>query len=61
MFPVIPLAFMIMEIYDRIIGLIFPSPKFFDNSPGKVFFVKPDGILESFIWDNVIMQQMYVG
>ena len=31
------------------------------DNPGAAFFMKPDGLLEAYIWDCCILMQMFIG
>jgi len=61
-FPVIPGALFIMNCIVEVQTLITGSGglEWQKNSPGKVFFIKPESFLASFIWENYLTQSIYV-
>ena len=55
-----PLGIILYEIYKSIKSS-FEGEDWMLSTPGKVFFIRPDGMIEAFMWKTYITTQLYVG
>lgn len=59
MMPVAPLMIMVVELGKRVKALFVVD--WMMQGPGRVFFLKPKGIVSSFLWDCYLNQSMMLG
>jgi len=59
-FPIMPLVLTGAQVVKKVKSIFDPSDWAMDG-PGRVFFLKPENPLGSFIWDCYLTQSMYVG
>jgi len=57
--PIMPVGIAIIVLFQKIKGLFVTD--WMMEGPGRVFFVKPEGLISSFLWDCYLNQSMYVG
>lgn len=60
-FPVFPIALLVLDLLREVRQHLFgqSGQEWYENSPGQVFFVKPDSFASSFFWQLYLTQSMY--
>jgi len=60
-YPFMPAIMTAVTVAKTVKSLLFETKSFYDDGPGKVFFLKPANPIAAFIWDCYLVQSMYVG
>lgn len=61
-FPILPIGFILLQLWEEFMKLLTGSGglEWQQNSPGKVFFIKPESFWSSFFWELYLTQSIYV-
>ena len=54
-----PVALASVQLVKSIKGLFVDD--WMSAGPGRVFFMKPDGVLQAYLWDCCLIEQMFIG
>ena len=59
-YPFMPAIMTAVTVAKTVKSLLFETKSFYDDGPGKVFFLKPANPIAAFIWDCYLVQSMCV-